>query len=957
MNQGSQLNRGYLAMVLHAHLPYVRHEECAQALEERWLFEAYTETYLPLLAVWERLQRQEVPFAFAMTISPTLLSLLDDAEMSARFVRHLKKTIQLTERELVRTMHEPDVQQLARMYYARHVELLGRFERYERNIVGPLVALADSGHLELLTCAATHGFLPLLGNTRSREAQIRVAVETHRRITGRDPRGIWLPECGYVEGIERVLEQEGLRYFLVDSHAFAEADAESDSAGPLSLHAPLRLAGSQVHAFARDPEAARQVWSSFVGYPGDPEYREYYRDIGFDLDWEIIRDFVHPDGIRVNTGIKYHRVTGQGDHKELYRPDRAKAKVLQHAEHFVSSRVAKVQELADAGCETPPLVVAPYDAELFGHWWYEGPQWLEQVALHVAGTPVQMITPQQYLERHRDAPSARMGMTSWGRNGYAEVWLNPENDWIYPHLHRIEERLIGLVRRKRSAGMDELTEQALRQMAREVLLAESSDWAFIMTMGTTVEYAVRRTTVHLMQAQQLAEAIESGAVDAELVRALEAASPIFPDLNLDFFLDADEMELTNRGAQPGKRRVLMLAWEFPPRTIGGLARAVYDLSRALVSEGAEVHVVTCHGDDTPEYERVEGVHVHRVAAPVYEGDDFVRWTAVLNMRLAAMGQRVLQGHGPFDVVHAHDWLVADSALLLAELHGCSLVTTIHATEHGRNYGLHNDLQHRIAGIEQRLCKASQEVIVCSQYMRAELTAVYGVPDEKLNVLPNGVDLAILQRGTQQELGEPVTRTNTVFYVGRLVREKGVQVLLDAAPQVLARCPEARFAIAGKGPMLAQLQEQAERMGLAERVDFLGFVTDEQRNRLIEDAGAAVFPSLYEPFGIVALEAMGLGAPTVVSRTGGLTEIVEHEQDGWLVEPGRADVLADVLIEVLSDSARTAGIARAGQEKTVQQYGWGQIARGTQQVYEEALGRQSEMTLQRQVRRETDLAIY
>ncbi|MGZ4111699.1 MAG: 1,4-alpha-glucan branching protein domain-containing protein [Tumebacillaceae bacterium] len=936
------MKQGYMSMVLHAHLPYVRHEAREHALEERWLFEALSETYLPLLAMWERLREQEVPFAFALTISPTLLTLLTDREMMERYVAHVKKTIALTEREMERTMHHPELSRLARMYRARFVGLLDQFERYGRNIVPALVSLADSGHVELLTCGATHGFLPALGNQEVQAAQIAVAVQTHRRLTGRPPRGIWLPECGYVPGIEQVLEREGLAYFLVDSHAFDEAQA----AEAISVYAPLRVSQSNVFALARDPEAARQVWSSFVGYPGDADYREYYRDIGFDLEWGYIREFVHPDGIRVNTGIKYYRVTGQGEHKELYRPEWAERKCVQHAAHFVKARLEKLKEIRETSregdeVESPPLIVAPYDAELFGHWWYEGPQWLEQVVMQLVDTELQLMTPSTYLCKFPQAQRAELSMSSWGRGGYADVWVNEANDWIYPHLHRLEERLVGLIRRKQREGMDDVTEQALRQMAREVLLAEASDWAFIMTMGTTVQYAMRRTREHLAQAQALAEMIEAGTVQQTYVQALEAARPIFPHLRLEDFV----RRATGAVEKP-RLRVLMLAWEFPPRTVGGLARHVYDLSRALVAQGVEVHVVTCHGEDTPEHEGVEGVDVHRVEAPDFAaGEDFVRWSMLLNVRLAAMGQRVLAAHGPFDVVHAHDWLVAESGQLLAEMGQCPLVATIHATEHGRNHGLYSELQRRIAHIEWKLAYEAREVIVCSQYMREEMRTVYGVPEWKQHVLPNGVDLMELERGLESSPAERAAQPEgaTVFFVGRLVPEKGVQVLLEAAPAVLQACPDTRFCIAGKGPMRDTLGRMVEELGIAPAVEFLGFVTDEERNRWIKRADVAVFPSLYEPFGIVALEAMGLGTATVVSRTGGLAEIVEHGVDGWVVEPGDARSLGDTLISLLQHQEQREVVARNGQAKTAVAYGWSAIASGTVEVYEKAVREERSQT--------------
>ncbi|MGZ4164548.1 MAG: glycosyltransferase family 4 protein, partial [Tumebacillaceae bacterium] len=342
-----------------------------------------------------------------------------------------------------------------------------------------------------------------------------------------------------------------------------------------------------------------------------------------------------------------------------------------------------------------------------------------------------------------------------------------------------------------------------------------------------------------------------------------------------------------------------------------------------------------------EHEGVEGVAVHRVEAPDFAaGEDFVRWSMLLNVRLAAMGQRVLAAHGPFDVVHAHDWLVAESGQLLAEMGQCPLVATIHATEHGRNHGLYSELQRRIAHIEWKLAYEAREVIVCSQYMREEMRTVYGVPEWKQHVLPNGVDLTELERGLEslplQAERAAQTESATVFFVGRLVPEKGVQVLLEAAPAVLQACPDTRFCIAGKGPMRDTLGRMVEELGIASAVEFLGFVTDEERNRWIKRADVAVFPSLYEPFGIVALEAMGLGTATVVSRTGGLAEIVEHGVDGWVVEPGDARSLGDTLISLLQHQERREVVARNGQAKTAVAYGWSAIASGTVEVYEQAV---------------------
>ncbi len=921
------MKKGCLALVLHAHLPYVRHERAAWALEERWLYEALSETYLPLLQVFERLRKERVPYSLTLSISPTLLTMLRDEELGERYVKHLQKTIELTEKERGRTANEPIVRALADMYADQYGGLLNSYESSGRDVVARFADLQRSGHLELITCGATHGFLPTIGSEELRRAQIGIACDTHEAMIGSRPRGIWLPECGYLPGVERLLAEQSLQYFVLDSHSF----------GSKSVYHPLLINGTNVYALGRDPESTEQVWSSQIGYPGDPHYREYYRDIGFDLEESYIGNYVHPSGIRVNTGLKYFRVTGQGAHKELYDPQMARQRVEVHAEHFVRSRVEKIDALAQiaGGGERPPLITAPFDAELFGHWWYEGPSWVERVARKLAGSELAMVTPSGYLRQYPQAERAALSMSSWGRGGYADVWLNERNGWIYPHLHRLEERLVNAVRRaerQSQPARKALTERALRQLAREVMLAEASDWAFMITMETTEAYGVGRLSEHLKNAERLAEQIEAERVSAEWLAELERSTPIFPDLRLDHLLPAN---CTPDRQQP-PLRVLMLSWEFPPRTIGGLARHVYDLSRELARAGVEVHVITCQGEGTEAYAHLAGVHVHRVEVPELQEGRFVEWSALLNIRLSAMGRRAIESFGPFQLIHAHDWLVAESALWLSAQFGLPVISTIHATEHGRNHGIHSELQAQIYQIERRLAERSHEVIVCSASMRQELQELYGVAAQKLHVLNNAVDRKALAEGVDGRSRRASEREKVVFYVGRLVPEKGVQVLLASAPSWMNRYPQARIIIAGIGPMLATLQDQARELGIEGRVEFAGFVTDQERNRLLRDADVAVFPSLYEPFGIVALEAMAAGAPTVVSRTGGLAEIVEHGEDGWLVEPGDSNSLSETILQLFADPITCQQVAERGQQKVIERYSWPAIAEGTIAVYRRAL---------------------
>ncbi|MBF0511751.1 MAG: DUF1957 domain-containing protein [Candidatus Omnitrophica bacterium] len=368
--------KGYLALVLHAHLPFVRHPEEVFFLEENWLFEAITETYIPLLGVFESLVRDGVDFRLTMSISPTLAAMFTDPLLQDRYLRHINKLIELAQKELNRTLHDPQYHGLALMYYNRFMEARDVFgNRYGKNLINGFKKFQDLGHLEIIACCATHGFLPNLNiNESSVKAQVEIGVEEYRHHFGADPRGIWLPECGFYPGLDQVLSENKIQYFFCDSHGIMNADPQPQ----YGVYAPV-YTPSSVAAFGRDWESSKQVWSAREGYPGDFDYREYYRDIGFSLDFDYIKPYIHPDGTRINTGIKYWRITGETENKEIYDPQRARAKALSHAGEFIRKREEQVEQLL-AQMDRPPIIVAPYDAELFGHWWFEGPQWIDFVA-------------------------------------------------------------------------------------------------------------------------------------------------------------------------------------------------------------------------------------------------------------------------------------------------------------------------------------------------------------------------------------------------------------------------------------------------------------------------------------------------------------------------------------------------------------------------------------------------
>lgn len=381
-------------------------------------------------------------------------------------------------------------------------------------------------------------------------------------------------------------------------------------------------------------------------------------------------------------------------------------------------------------------------------------------------------------------------------------------------------------------------------------------------------------------------------------------------------------------------RVLMLSWEYPPKTIGGLAQHVYDLNTALSRNGVEVHLLTCSAPGAPDYEVQGNIHIYRVHPFQVSTPDFITWVLQFNNALLERAIGLLGSAGNFRVVHAHDWLVAFAARAIKHAKKLPLVATIHATEFGRHNGLHNQMQNYIGSVEWWLTYEAWKVIVCSKYMESELKCVFQLPSDKITVIPNGVDpesFALRSNRNRRDFyaapGEKI-----VFYVGRLVREKGVQVLLEAVPQILARMPNAKFVIGGRGPFEKELRALAARLGIASRVYFTGYVDDEVRNALYFWADAAVFPSLYEPFGIVVLEAMAARTPVVASDTGGLSEIIEHGVDGLKVPPGNSRLLADGILAVLRDSVRSKMLQERAFRKIREQYDWQKVARETARVY-------------------------
>ena len=519
--------RGYLAIVLHAHLPFVRHPEDPTVMEENWLYEAITGTYLPLLQVFEGLQADGVPYRVTASISAPLISMLTDDLLKERYAQHIDQLIELAGKEIDRTRHEPHYQRLAQTYLDRFLSLRATWRAHDGNLVRAFRRLQDAGRVEVITSTATHGFFPMLDrNWAALRAQVHVAADLYEDHFGRRSRGMWLGECGYVPGCDELLREAAIRYVMVDTHALLLGDEQP----VFGAHAPV-YCPTGVAAFARDTESSQQVWSAKEGYPGDPLYRDFYRDIGFDLPLDYIGKYLHPENVRGFTGLKYHAITHNKLHdKWVYDPQAARARVGLHAAHFRGNRAKQVEALA-ARMDRPPIVVSPYDAELYGHWWYEGPQFLDDVfrQLHFDQDTVAPISPGDYLDRHPTNQVVTPSLSSWGRSGYGEYWCNETNAWIYRHLHVAGERMAELARRNPHA--QGLERRALDQAARELLLAQSSDWPFIMTTGTTVSYATRRVNEHVRRFTRLYEDLKAGQLDEAFIADIEGKDNIFPGVD------------------------------------------------------------------------------------------------------------------------------------------------------------------------------------------------------------------------------------------------------------------------------------------------------------------------------------------------------------------------------------------------------------------------------------------
>ena len=388
-------------------------------------------------------------------------------------------------------------------------------------------------------------------------------------------------------------------------------------------------------------------------------------------------------------------------------------------------------------------------------------------------------------------------------------------------------------------------------------------------------------------------------------------------------------------------KILMLTWEYPPRIVGGIARVVHDLSKRLIKDGHEVTVITYRDGNVPEYENDKGVEVYRVDNYMIHPNNFIDWIMQLNFNMIAKATEVINKEGGFDVIHAHDWLVTYAAKSLKQSFNLPMVATIHATEAGRNSGIHDDTQRYINDTEWLLTYEATEVIVNSNYMKGHVQGLFGLPFDKISVIPNGINLnnfTGIDRDYDFRRRFAMDNEKIILYVGRLVYEKGVQHLISAMPKILENYHDSKLVIAGKGGMIDELKSQVESMGLSNKVYFTGYLNQKEVQKMYKCADVAVFPSTYEPFGIVALEAMLAGIPTVVSDIGGLNEIVEHGVNGMKSYTGNPNSIADSVLSLLFDPQLAMNVTKNAKNKVKDEFNWQKIAQDTHYIYELAISK-------------------
>lgn len=528
----------FCSFVLHAHVPWVRHPEVPHCLEEDWLHSAILETHLPLLEMLFRLREEGVPYKLTLNLSPTLLAMMRDRVLKRRTLNYLDRTLRLC-REEVERGDVTGFKHLAQGYEERFLRLRALFvDQWKGDLIRAYADLRDSGHLELTASAATHGLLPLMMRVpEAVQAQVRAGIRQYVQCFGRMPRGFWLPECAYAPALSQMLKQEGIDWTVIEEHGLTTSPQTNED----FPHVPGETEKGLL-VFGRDHDSSSEIWSADEGYPGDGRYRDFMRDIGLEAPMEYLRGYLGDSEQRQFTGIKYYSSAQNGAQSEPYDPELASRATEEHAVRFVASRGAQLAALEAEGIENPHIVCA-FDADLFGHWWYEGTEFLEKVFRKTAErSDFSFTSPGAYAASQQDRqwlPAAPVS-SSWGEGGYFETWTSEENNWLQRETQERAERLAKFVRvfeenrDMLAETVDQHRQKCIRLMTRELLLTQSSDWGFLMRNEPSRAYAEERTRHHLENFDRIWEITTKKEDDGRLAK-IEEENPVFSDLPWNMF--------------------------------------------------------------------------------------------------------------------------------------------------------------------------------------------------------------------------------------------------------------------------------------------------------------------------------------------------------------------------------------------------------------------------------------
>ena len=535
---------GRVHLLLHAHLPFVREPSYDRFLEENWFFEAMAETYLPIIQMLNRLEEKGVPGTLNFSVSSALLAMLTDRSLLDKFSSHLHKQLELLDREKVRLQNDAERMEVVNFYYRRQVALINTWERdCGCEIVPALKRLEQIGKINLLTCVGTHPFLPAYqSDIESIRLQLKITVRAFEDAFGRKPRGLWLPECGYFEGLDAILAEYGFKYFFLETHGVLLAKP----APKYGVFAPIKTPAG-LYCFGREQSSSMEVWSRKTGYPGHPEYREFFKDIAHERESDYLGDYFLAAGTHIETGLKYYRITGSED-KKVYRPWNALRLVEDHARLFVANREATVSSLLPNMDGNKVSILCPYDAELFGHWWFEGPLFIEKMFERAASSNVvemaslENSVPSKAAGTAADSEVHKPIFSSWGEGGFGEVWMNDEVAFQYPLFFRMRKMMDDLKSRishgaraaSRTAvgnahcSKNTTAKRFLAQMARELVLFQASDWAFMIHNNSAADYARARLNGHYENVCALYREAVKANPDMRLLKKLEQKNNLFP---------------------------------------------------------------------------------------------------------------------------------------------------------------------------------------------------------------------------------------------------------------------------------------------------------------------------------------------------------------------------------------------------------------------------------------------